>query len=156
MKKTLKRFAKLGIGSAAAMLIATALIAPQAAHADYDFANFTSCGGVVGYSTSKIGTSGSGTRAAYFSTRWPGNRSNCVGEVQRNLNRGFCAPGTSLVVDGIYGARTKAALAEYQRFWRNANVRINGSAISVDGVLGPQTWHLFNLRNSDTPNYHRC
>jgi hypothetical protein len=55
-----------------------------------------------------------------------GSRGPAVRELQQRLN----ARGARLVVDGIFGPRTQAAVRTFQR--------TNG--LQVDGVVGPRTW----------------
>ena len=49
-------------------------------------------------------------------------------EVQRALRR---TPNLGLVVDGIFGPLTEAAVEEFQQ----------GASLPVDGIVGPQTWN---------------
>jgi len=50
---------------------------------------------------------------------------NCVREVQNHLN----AWGSSLTVDGDFGAKTKAAVIAFQR----------PHSLTADGIVGPKT-----------------
>lgn len=55
-----------------------------------------------------------------------GSKGPVVRELQTLLNRG----GAGLVVDGLFGPRTDAAVRDFQRRKR----------LAVDGIVGPQTW----------------
>src|ERR1035438_824009 len=57
-----------------------------------------------------------------------GVRSPDVRSVQRALRR---TAGADLVVDGVFGPRTKAAVEEFQQ----------APALKSDGVVGAQTWN---------------
>jgi peptidoglycan hydrolase-like protein with peptidoglycan-binding domain len=55
-----------------------------------------------------------------------------TGDVVRRLQRAIRrVPGPDLVVDGVFGAATKRAVEEFQQV----------SGLTVDGVVGPATWH---------------
>lgn len=58
-----------------------------------------------------------------------GNRGETVKVLQRKLNE----RGEKLVVDGIFGPRTDAAVRRFQK----------RSGIVVDGIVGPITWSKF-------------
>lgn len=81
----------------------------------------------------------------YYATQARGNKNNCVKAIQQELNTDYCSPSTKLVEDGSFGALTERAVSRYQQMVRNANFRVNGSAISVDGRVGPQTYSLLNF-----------
>jgi peptidoglycan hydrolase-like protein with peptidoglycan-binding domain len=51
-----------------------------------------------------------------------------VRRAQRALRR---TPNLGLVVDGVFGPATKAAVKQFQ----------DGEGLVVDGVVGPATWH---------------
>jgi peptidoglycan hydrolase-like protein with peptidoglycan-binding domain len=57
-----------------------------------------------------------------------GDHGDAVRRAQRALRR---TPDTALVVDGQFGPATKTAVTEFQQ----------GSGLTVDGVVGPQTWN---------------
>jgi N-acetyl-anhydromuramyl-L-alanine amidase AmpD len=59
-----------------------------------------------------------------------GSRGNCVKSLQRALNILGHNAGAP---DGVFGAKTDAAVKSFQRF----------SRISIDGIVGPQTWSKF-------------
>lgn len=64
--------------------------------------------------------------------------------LQLNLNQCY---GQSLVLDGIYGAKTKAAVMAAQKA---------ASGVTADGIYGPQTrsaikWYTENLRPKTRP-----
>lgn len=115
----------------------------------------TSCGTVKG--TTKItalNADGSflktvDSAAKYYTSQAPGVKNNCVKDVQRMLNAGYCTTGTKLVLDGSYGAKTKTAITKMQTYLKRYNYRINGAAIIVDGKVGPQTWSILTTRGID-------
>ena len=57
----------------------------------------------------------------------PGSTGDPVRRAQRALRR---TPDPSLVVDGIFGPATEAAVKTFQQ----------GQSLTVDGIVGPQTW----------------
>ncbi|NES64082.1 MAG: peptidoglycan-binding protein [Okeania sp. SIO2D1] len=57
-----------------------------------------------------------------------GSRGNDVERLQMTLNE----MGYSLVVDGIFGSNTEAAVKEFQK----------NSRLEVDGIVGPLTWYV--------------
>ena len=57
-----------------------------------------------------------------------GASGSVVRRVQRALRR---TPNLGLVVDGIFGPLTEAAVREFQQ----------GAGLLVDGIVGPQTWN---------------
>lgn len=57
----------------------------------------------------------------------PGATGDPVRRVQRALRR---TPDLGLVVDGIFGPATEAAVRTFQQ----------GHGLTVDGIVGPQTW----------------
>ena len=57
----------------------------------------------------------------------PGATGEPVRRAQRALRR---TPDLGLVVDGIFGAKTEAAVKSFQR----------GKGLTVDGIVGPRTW----------------
>ena len=48
--------------------------------------------------------------------------------------------GIKLTVDGFFGAKTEAAVKEYQ-----ARGNDHDPSILVDGIVGPQTWHALGF-----------
>jgi peptidoglycan hydrolase-like protein with peptidoglycan-binding domain len=56
-----------------------------------------------------------------------GDTGNAVKRAQRAVRR---TPNLSIVVDGIFGPATKAAIIEFQR----------GAGLVPDGIVGPHTW----------------
>lgn len=56
-----------------------------------------------------------------------GSRGEAVKRLQRRLND-F---GLGLIVDGIFGPATEAAVKQYQR----------DNRLKVDGIVGPETWN---------------
>ena len=65
-----------------------------------------------------------------------GNAGTCVKTVQWYLNnfRRTTYNEAPITVDGDFGPNTKSAVEQFQK-WQN---------ISVDGIVGPQTWREFN------------
>ncbi len=57
----------------------------------------------------------------------PGATGDAVRRAQRALRR---TPDLGLAVDGIFGAKTEAAVRTFQR----------GKGLTVDGIVGPHTW----------------
>jgi peptidoglycan hydrolase-like protein with peptidoglycan-binding domain len=57
----------------------------------------------------------------------PGANGEPVRRLQRALRR---QPDLDIVVDGVFGAKTEAAVKDFQQ----------GSGLAVDGVVGPLTW----------------
>jgi peptidoglycan hydrolase-like protein with peptidoglycan-binding domain len=58
-----------------------------------------------------------------------GSKGPAVSAVQHNLR--YAYGFTKLAVDGIFGAKTKAAVKTFQKKWK----------IGVDGIVGPVTWN---------------
>jgi len=58
----------------------------------------------------------------------PGATGDVVRRAQRALRR---TPNLSIVVDGVYGPATEAAVEEFQE----------GASLQVDGIVGPNTWN---------------
>ena len=58
----------------------------------------------------------------------PGATGDVVRRAQRALRR---TPNLGLVVDGIYGSATEAAVKGFQQ----------GASLQVDGIVGPDTWN---------------
>ena len=63
---------------------------------------------------------------ASYSTIKSGSRGSSVSELQKLLNQN----GYGLSVDGIFGAKTQAAVRDYQA----------KNNLSVDGIVGQNTW----------------
>jgi len=57
----------------------------------------------------------------------PGANGEPVRRLQRALRR---QPDLDIVVDGVFGSKTEAAVKDFQQ----------GAGLAVDGVVGPQTW----------------
>jgi len=60
-----------------------------------------------------------------------------VAQLQRQLKYGYNAYAGHLVIDGVYGPQTEAAVREFQR-------RTPG--LKVDGIVGPATAAAMNLK----------
>ena len=59
-----------------------------------------------------------------------------VAQLQRQLKYGYNAYAGHLVIDGVYGRQTEAAVREFQRRTRG---------LKVDGIVGPATAAALNL-----------
>ena len=57
-----------------------------------------------------------------------GATGGAVRQLQRALRR---TPNLGLVVDGVFGPSTDAAVKEFQQ----------GAGLTVDGIVGPLTWN---------------
>jgi peptidoglycan hydrolase-like protein with peptidoglycan-binding domain len=57
----------------------------------------------------------------------PGANGEPVRRLQRALRR---QPDLDIVVDGVFGPKTEAAVKDFQQ----------GAGLTVDGIVGPQTW----------------
>jgi peptidoglycan hydrolase-like protein with peptidoglycan-binding domain len=68
--------------------------------------------------TVRLGSTGPAVRAAQDQINFRNNKN-----------------GRTLVVDGIFGAKTKAAVIAFQKAM-SAEIR----GFAVDGIVGPQTW----------------
>jgi peptidoglycan hydrolase-like protein with peptidoglycan-binding domain len=121
----------------------------------------TNCGAAKG--TTKITAHNSNgsllktldSAAKYYTSQASGASNNCVKDIQRAMNAGYCTTGTKLVVDGSYGAKTKTAVTKMQTYLKGYNIRINGAVITVDGKVGPQTWSLLTTPGVDA-RYNPC
>jgi len=58
----------------------------------------------------------------------PGATGDAVRRAQRAVRR---TPNLGIVVDGIFGPNTEAAIKDFQ----------GGAGLVVDGIVGPATWH---------------
>jgi hypothetical protein len=66
-----------------------------------------------------------------------GSQGPQVAQLQRQLKYGYEAYAGHLVIDGVYGPQTEAAVREFQRRTRG---------LKVDGIVGPATAAALNLR----------
>src|SRR5258705_5964553 len=57
----------------------------------------------------------------------PGAAGTAVRRLQRALRR---TPNLGVIIDGIFGPATEAAVTEFQ----------NEASLAVDGIVGPDTW----------------
>jgi len=66
-----------------------------------------------------------------------GNTGKCVKRVQWFVNkfRKNTYNESPIAVDGDFGPITKSAVEQFQ----------SANKISVDGIVGPQTWRMFNI-----------
>ncbi len=72
------------------------------------------------------------TLAACPATIAYGSHGGLVVTLQNKLNTyPTYVDGPYLNPDGIFGQRTRAAVVQFQSYYR----------LSVDGIVGPQTWH---------------
>ncbi len=67
-----------------------------------------------------------------------GSRGPAVRDLQNKLKAAGFNPGAA---DGVFGPRTKAAVLSFQR----------AQGISVDGIVGPQTWGKLNRTGGPAP-----
>jgi peptidoglycan hydrolase-like protein with peptidoglycan-binding domain len=67
-----------------------------------------------------------------------GSRGPAVTDLQNKLKAAGFNPGAS---DGIFGPKTKAAVVAFQR----------AQGITVDGIVGPQTWGKLNRTGGPAP-----
>ena len=64
-----------------------------------------------------------------------GSRSDWVVELQKKLNYAIYRSTNDLVLDGAFGPKTNHAVIYFQSSYEG---------ITVDGIVGPQTWGLLN------------
>lgn len=76
--------------------------------------------------------------AGYTQVRY-GSTGSAVKDLQEKLN---AAGNYGLQTDGVFGAKTQAAVKDYQR----------KSGLTVDGVAGNNTWGSLNSRSAATPS----
>ncbi len=62
-------------------------------------------------------------------------RKGSTGEEVRRLQNLLNRDGFNLVVDGIFGIRTEAAVKTFQ----------NQNRLAIDGIVGPRTWEALNI-----------
>ncbi|HSX30866.1 MAG TPA: peptidoglycan-binding domain-containing protein [Candidatus Saccharimonadales bacterium] len=114
-------------------------------HADAVFAGCTAKGKATVTSVNSSSTE------TYYQTLGYGSTGTCVKSLQTKINQ-YCSPMTALKVDGSYGPKTTTAVKSVQRFFATIESsqrwRVNGKAISIDGVTGPQTWSAIQVFNN--------
>ena len=64
-----------------------------------------------------------------------GSRGYWVIELQKKLNCAVYGNTNILVLDGAFGPKTNHAVIHFQSSYAN---------ITIDGIVGPQTWGLLN------------
>lgn len=69
-----------------------------------------------------------------------------VEEVQQHLNRFGASP--PLVVDGVFGPKTRAAVIAFQ----TGRLDAEGIPLQADGVIGPRTWRALQRSGPATPS----
>ena len=82
-------------------------------------------------------TAGAGRRVVADILLFRGSEGPQVTQLQRQLMYGYTAYAGHLVIDGVYGPQTEAAVREFQR-------RTQG--LKIDGIVGPATAAALNLR----------
>ncbi|MFB2938807.1 peptidoglycan-binding protein [Aerosakkonemataceae cyanobacterium BLCC-F154] len=76
-----------------------------------------------------------GDLISYFPILRRGSKGYCVTELQKSLNLFLT---DALVIDGIFGSITEAAVRDLQRTY----------GLVVDGIVGPETWNaIFSMSN---------
>ena len=82
------------------------------------------------------------------------NTPACVKFLQQQLNV-YCTSATQLVPDGSFGPKTYRATYNVQNVFAHQLsplvITVNGKAITVDGIAGPQTWGILQLRPYGQP-----
>ncbi len=78
------------------------------------------------------------TSRAALPTLREGSRGPAVTDLQNKLKAAGFNPGG---VDGVFGPKTKAAVVAFQR----------AQGITVDGIVGPQTWGKLNRTSGPAP-----
>jgi len=127
---------RLATGISAAAVVSTALVATAAA-----------------------GPASAATTCRSYNYSY-GGVSTCITYIQRMLNTLSAnwgnlyyiesPAGKQLTVDGAFGANTQYVVTKFQQAERNL-----GYAMSVDGIVGPQTWsHLCSEVTSAPSNYY--
>lgn len=62
-----------------------------------------------------------------------GGVSTCIRHIQSLLNyKAIYGVNRRVAVDGAFGAQTRAAVIEFQRYYR----------LATDGIVGPRTWRI--------------
>ena len=82
-----------------------------------------------------------------FPTLRNGSRGWWVWRLQTWLNQNH---GQNLAADGVFGAKTEAAVRHVQTYWRNQGKTACWRAIGVDGIVGQQGWQI--VRNTKSTN----
>lgn len=103
----------------------------------------SSYGGAIDLNRARPGAWGAGGTRATVASSGAGKNvwGYSVAQIQRLLN----ANGAALVVDGIQGSRTTAAIRAFQA--------VHG--LAVDGIVGPVTWAALNTASSGTSTQAR-
>lgn len=102
---------------------------------------FAGIGGYFVYTSSAARTKVASNATCSNVTLRTGSRGDCVRVLQKFLNRYnsvYSYGWPALTVDGVYGSKTAENVKLYQA------LRIRGTSISVDGVVGTQTWNRIN------------
>jgi peptidoglycan hydrolase-like protein with peptidoglycan-binding domain len=89
------------------------------------------------------------TKKRHYQVLHVGSQGKCVQRLQAMLNKALGKTGTSkLAVDGYFGSNTRKAVEDLQRLAHSKNWFANGKPITIDGVVGPQTWALAAMPHS--------
>lgn len=127
------RIRRLAVAAGLAVVLTAGVQAPVRAAQDSDTAAAATCN--IHWQTSG-GYSGftAGYSWAWKTVVQRGDEGNIVREIQCLINDHAYYDGPKLTVDGVYGALTESAVRRLQTNWSRDH------SITIDGIVGPQTW----------------